>query len=68
MPTIQFNSVNRSDIDRPSCNACGSRMWLSRVSRPVEGRECRTFECPVCEVSAGNPDTSTAGPDASTGA
>jgi len=54
MPTIQFNSATLSDIDRPSCKACGSRMWLSRVSQPLDGRECRTFECPVCEVSTGN--------------
>lgn len=53
MPTIQFNSANRVDIDRPSCGTCGSRMWLSRVSQPVDGRECRTFVCPVCEVSTG---------------
>lgn len=54
MPTRQFNSPNRDDIDRPTCRMCGSHMWLARVSQPVDGRECRTFECPVCEVSTGN--------------
>lgn len=64
MPTIRINPANLSDIDRPTCQACGSRMWMSRVSHPVDGRECRTFECPVCEVSTGN----NAGPSGDRGA
>ncbi|MBS0533533.1 MAG: hypothetical protein JSR72_05715 [Proteobacteria bacterium] len=54
MPTTRINPTHLSDIDRPTCRDCGSRMWLSRVSAPVQGRELRTFECPVCEVSTGN--------------
>ena len=55
VPTTQINATNLTDIDRPTCRACGSRMWLSRVSPPVDGREWRTFECPVCEVSTAPP-------------
>ncbi|MCW5695051.1 MAG: hypothetical protein KIT48_22045 [Pseudolabrys sp.] len=66
MPTIQVNTANLSDIDRPNCRTCGSRMWLSRVSQPVEGRECRTFECPVCEVSTANGAGAPGGRGAST--
>ena len=51
MPTIQINTANLTDIDRPTCRTCGSRMWMSRVAEATDGRECRTFECPVCEVS-----------------
>ena len=54
MPTIQINSASLSDIDRPSCGVCGSRMWMSRVAGAADGRERRTFECPVCEVSTAN--------------
>ena len=53
-PTIQVNSKDDTDIDRPTCRVCGSRMWLARVSPAAEGRELHTFECPVCEVSNGN--------------
>ena len=53
MPKIQINSADLSDIDRPTCGICDSRMWLSRVSITAEGPEWRTFECPVCELSTG---------------
>jgi hypothetical protein len=29
-------------------------MWLAWVSPQVRGREWRTFECPVCEISLQN--------------
>jgi len=55
MPTIQFDSANHEEIDRPTCRICGARMWMmSCVSRPDKGEECRTFECPVCEISTGH--------------
>ncbi len=66
MPTTQINATNLTDIDRPTCRACGSRMWLSRVSPPVQGHEWRTFECPVCEVSIANDSTPRRGSGAST--
>jgi len=63
MPKIQFNASTLSDIDRPDCSTCGSRMWLARVAEATDGRERRTFECPVCEVS-----TNGAGPSGEGGA
>jgi len=51
MSKTQANSTNAPEIDRPICARCGSHMWLARISPDVEGREWRTFECPVCEVS-----------------
>lgn len=67
MPTIQINSTRLAEIDRPTCRVCGSHMWLSRVSPPVEGRELRTFECPVCEVSTASGSSSgSSNSDAST--
>lgn len=51
MSKTQANTTNATDIDRPVCEHCGSQMWLARISPDVKGREWRTFECPVCEVS-----------------
>ena len=51
MSKTQANTTNAPDIDRPACGQCGSQMWLARISPDVKGREWRTFECPVCEVS-----------------
>ncbi|KQZ00286.1 hypothetical protein ASD45_04990 [Pseudolabrys sp. Root1462] len=57
MSKTQTNSTNAPDIDRPICARCGSQMWLARISPAVQGREWRTFECPVCEVSTEADDT-----------
>lgn len=55
MPHTQTNSI-RSDIDRPLCPQCGSEMWLARVRPDGPGKEHRTFNCPVCEISTGDSD------------
>lgn len=52
MSKTQTNCTNAPEIDRPVCLRCGSQMWLARISPDVGGQEWRTFECPVCEVSA----------------
>jgi hypothetical protein len=35
--------------ERPTCEHCGSRMWLTRIAPDIEDHECRIFECPVCK-------------------
>ena len=56
MPQTQTASIPNSEIERPRCPECQSAMWLARVSRDSAGKEHRTFECPVCEVSTRSPD------------
>lgn len=51
MPNTQLATIQNSEIERPRCGDCQSEMWLARVSRDGAGKEHRTFECPVCEVS-----------------
>ena len=35
--------------ERPTCEHCGSRMWLSRIEPGSESQERRIFICPVCK-------------------
>jgi transcriptional regulator NrdR family protein len=35
--------------ERPTCELCGSRMWLTRIEPGGEDHERRIFECPVCK-------------------
>lgn len=37
--------------ERPTCEHCGSRMWLARIAPEREDHERRIFECPVCTQS-----------------
>lgn len=53
MPTTQTHRTDSPELDRPTCEQCGSRMWLRRIAHERPGQEFRTFECPVCEVSTG---------------
>ncbi len=55
MPTTQTRHAESSDIDRPTCEQCGSRMWLRKIAHERSGKEFHTFECPVCEVSTDAP-------------
>ena len=51
MPDTRLNLRNAQDISHPTCNVCGSKMWLLRITTTLENMERRTFACPVCEVS-----------------
>jgi transposase-like protein len=35
--------------ERPTCELCGSRMWLTRIEPDREDHQRRIFECPVCK-------------------
>ena len=61
VPHIQTSRADSPDIERPSCDACGSQMWLREVARAGHGTEARIFECPVCEVAACNPQAQSRG-------
>jgi transcription elongation factor Elf1 len=37
--------------DRPECPKCGTHMLLARIVPEGEGKDLRTFECPMCEHS-----------------
>jgi hypothetical protein len=54
-----------SDIERPRCSHCQTRMMLERISSGPIGFEQRLFECPRCDhveinVTASDPLKSTA--------
>ena len=51
MPFTKTCPKQQAEINRPSCSACGTYMWLAVVSPDGPGKECRTFECPICEVA-----------------
>jgi hypothetical protein len=35
--------------ERPTCEFCGSSMWLTRIEPDREDHQRRIFECPVCK-------------------
>ena len=53
MHQTKTDRADHLQIDRPVCTQCGSQMWLARVAQDAAGKENRTFECPVCEISIG---------------
>ena len=54
MPHTQTKPSRQSEIDRPLCPQCGSEMWLAHIRPDGPGKEYRTFNCPVCEISTGD--------------
>ena len=51
MPQSRFAPSNSPHIDHPTYTKCGSKMWLARIVPEDQGREKRTFEYPVCDIS-----------------
>jgi len=58
MPTIQKEAINSLTITRPTCERCGLRMWLWKISPDGPGKEMRSFECPLCDVSTNEAERS----------
>jgi len=56
VPHSQKSRSDSLEIDHPKCDACGSQMWLRKISKDGSGDETRMFECPVCEISTGECD------------
>jgi hypothetical protein len=51
MAQPQYLSEALTLQERPTCEHCGSRMWLTRIEPDDAAHERRIFECPVCKQS-----------------
>lgn len=49
MPQAQLLLEAQTLLERPTCEHCGNRMWLTHMVPDIENHERRTFECPVCK-------------------
>ena len=54
MAQAQLSATIPGALDeRPTCPDCGVKLWLVRVERIGIHSDKRIFECPVCELAAG---------------